>query len=169
MSYSQENKKKKELYIAGIFIEWLNVKEKFDYICKSHTVENSIVDVIAISESKRFPDIKIQVSTAEAIWEERFGKKLSAMRKHGDKGQSIGIRFNSQQWILESIKKKEERGSRNENKGDIILLLGVRACIRPQDIENKKILPAMSSFKEVYIVFEPTCQNKCDRPVVQLK
>ncbi|TSC81749.1 MAG: hypothetical protein G01um101420_854 [Parcubacteria group bacterium Gr01-1014_20] len=166
MSQQEDDQKAEELYLARIFIEWLNKKEDRDYICSSSKVQQSLVDVYAKSVSGKFTDIKIQVTTAEADYEKIRGITLARMKKYGDKSQPRPISFNPVEWILRSLENKENAIG-NEDKGQITLLLKAGAVLRPSNAENLKI-PA-SPYKEIYVVYKPTNQSMIDNPVIRLK
>jgi len=121
VSQQEHNQKLEELHVASIFTKWLNNKNGSDYICHNDTIPQSLpVDVIAVSKSRKFKDIKIQVTTAEADYEKIRGSKFSAMKKRDEKIEAKPISLNPTEWIMNSLENKRgNNGIRGENKNEI--------------------------------------------------
>lgn len=62
--YSEEIKRNNELVWASVFIHEINNQNNFDYTLIPERGENSPVDLYAVSQSKKFPELRLQLTHA---------------------------------------------------------------------------------------------------------
>lgn len=65
--YSEETKRNNELVWASVFIHEINRQYGFDYTAVPERGENSPIDVYAISKSKKYPELQLQLTHAVEI------------------------------------------------------------------------------------------------------
>jgi hypothetical protein len=62
--YAEETKRNNEHVWASVFVHEINQQNNFDYTLVPERGENSPVDLYAVSPSKQFPDLKLQLTHA---------------------------------------------------------------------------------------------------------
>ena len=62
--YNEETKRNNELIWASVFVHEINEQNNFDYTLVPERGENSPVDMYVVSQSKEFPELKLQLTHA---------------------------------------------------------------------------------------------------------
>ena len=141
-----------ELQYANCFIQWLNKKYSLDYQIKENSEENSEVDAYAISKSKCYPKLNLQVTTSHGEIFKHSAVNTNCLKKGKD---IICNDVNIENWIHSAIEKKAKNKYSPELQKDLILLIeGHIPTPTPDDIPKLQH-DSDYPFKGIYYVSLP--------------
>lgn len=156
----QQEKKNKELFWTKIFIEHINRVTRFGYKVAPHPKQHSIIDSKGISQSKKYPEICMQLRWVEEI---ELNPKKPPRKYLFFKPADIHKAINAKTEKFEKVEKYKKY------KNKIILLLhGYMAkpwadAILTHEFCNRY---QFNPFKGIYYIVQPSTSKVDNEPLV---
>lgn len=152
--------KEEELKSAKFFINWLNKKYNFDYEAILNNNENIIdreIDVYAKSKLSKFLQLNLQIITSQGRMRALVANLMCQSKKTRKRIVYSTVKdLNSVRWIIDAIKKKEDKYAKDAKK---TLVLLIQKDIGPRFNEEYfyKIFYDFrkSDFRGIYLIHTP--------------
>ena len=143
--------KESEVKYAQFFVDWLNNAYNLDYQTHANQEENSAVDVYAVSKSRN-PDLQLQLVTSGGPTMRMADINTRRLEQNEE---FIVEDVEWERWIMEAIKKKNERYSLAVKQGLILLIEGCLPTPDPEWVKETFQSFSRLEFKGIYYVSPP--------------